>query len=390
MDKNTVIGFLLIAAVLIGYSWYARPSEEELQAQQEQIEKEEAAAKAAAAAKKKEAAKKSADLALAREDTTAFFHNALVGTSSDVVLKNEKLELTLSSKGGTVTKAVVKGFKDKEEHPDVTLFEGKEQSLDFSLEGKEMNLSSQDLYFTPSEQTDSTVTFTASDGHGHDLVMTYLLGPDYMLHFSFRAKGMEGLFSPKTKTMNVSWHEDCKQQEKGHSFENRYATLTYKEKGAGTDYLNETQEKKETLETPIDWIAFKSQFFSAMMIAKDEFATGAKLSSVPQDKSTGYLKKYDAELETFFDPKGETSVRGEREPFRQGLEDGAFGISWLAFDSLHQPLVHALCLRLAHQIGSEHGHRLDSHHAAAEGHHLPDGEEELHEFSQDARVAPEN
>ena len=59
MDKNTVIGFLLIAAVLIGYSWYARPSEEELQAQQEQIEKEEAAAKAAAAAKKKEAAKKS-------------------------------------------------------------------------------------------------------------------------------------------------------------------------------------------------------------------------------------------------------------------------------------------------------------------------------------------
>jgi len=311
MDKNTVIGFLLIAAVLIGYSWYARPSEEELQAQQEQIEKEEAAAKAAAAAKKKEAAKKSADLALAREDTTAFFHNALVGTSSDVVLKNEKLELTLSSKGGTVTKAVVKGFKDKEEHPDVTLFEGKEQSLDFSLEGKEMNLSSQDLYFTPSEQTDSTVTFTASDGHGHDLVMTYLLGPDYMLHFSFRAKGMEGLFSPKTKTMNVSWHEDCKQQEKGHSFENRYATLTYKEKGAGTDYLNETQEKKETLETPIDWIAFKSQFFSAMMIAKDEFATGAKLSSVPQDKSTGYLKKYDAELETFFDPKGETATELE-------------------------------------------------------------------------------
>ncbi|MBO4607770.1 MAG: membrane protein insertase YidC, partial [Prevotella sp.] len=134
---------------------------------------------------------------------------------------------------------------------------------------------------------------------------------DYMLHFSFRAKGMEGLFSPKTKTMDVSWHEDCKQQEKGHSFENRYATLTYKKVGAGTDYLNETQEKKETLETPIDWVAFKSQFFSAMMIAKDEFSSGAKLSSIPQDKSTGYLKKYDAELEAFFDPKGETPTELE-------------------------------------------------------------------------------
>ncbi len=312
MDKNTIIGFVLIAVVLIGFSWWTRPSEEEIKAQQEQVEKQEAERKKAAEQKKVAEAKKTAALAQAREDSTALFHEALNGTASDVVLRNDKVELTLSTKGGVVTKAVVKNYKSLDGKPDVTLFEGKDHQLDFKLEGKENNIAVSDLYFTPSEQTDSTVTFTAAAGNGRRIEMSYLLGNDYLTHFSFRAVGMEGLFSTKTHTMNVSWHENCKQQEKGHSFENRYASLTYKEKGSGTDHLSETSEKTdEKIEEPLDWVAFKCQFFCAMMIAKTDFSANAVLSSIPQDKSTGYLKKYDAELETFFDPKGETPTELE-------------------------------------------------------------------------------
>ena len=312
MDKNTIIGFVLIAVVLIGFSWWTRPSEEEIKAQQEQVEKQEAERKKAAEQKKVAEAKKTAALAQAREDSTALFHEALNGTASDVVLRNDKVELTLSTKGGVVTKAVVKNYKSLDGKPDVTLFEGKDHQLDFKLEGKENNIAVSDLYFTPSEQTDSTVTFTADAGNGRRIEMSYLLGNDYLTHFSFRAVGMEGLFSTKTHTMNVSWHENCKQQEKGHSFENRYASLTYKEKGSGTDHLSETSEKTdEKIEEPLDWVAFKCQFFCAMMIAKTDFPANAVLSSIPQDKSTGYLKKYDAELETFFDPKGETPTELE-------------------------------------------------------------------------------
>ncbi len=312
MDKNTIIGFVLIAVVLIGFSWWTRPSEEEIKAQQEQVEKQEAERKKAAEQKKVAEAKKTAALAQAREDSTALFHEALNGTASDVVLRNDKVELTLSTKGGVVTKAVVKNYKSLDGKPDVTLFEGKDHQLDFKLEGKENNIAVSDLYFTPSEQTDSTVTFTADAGNGRRIEMSYLLGNDYLTHFSFRAVGMEGLFSTKTHTMNVSWHENCKQQEKGHSFENRYASLTYKEKGSGTDHLSETSEKTDQkIEEPLDWVAFKCQFFCAMMIAKTDFSANAVLSSIPQDKSTGYLKKYDAELETFFDPKGETPTELE-------------------------------------------------------------------------------
>ena len=312
MDKNTVIGFILIAAVLIGFSWYNRPSEEDIKAQQEQIEKQKAEQQKAAALKKAEEAKKVAELAKAREDTTALFHNALTGTASDVVLKNGKIELTLSTKGGTVTKAVVKGFKSLDGQPDVTIFEGKDQQLDFKLEGKDTNISTSDLFFTATNQTDSTVTFVADAGNGRQIEMNYLLGPDYLAHFSLKAKGMEGLFSTKTHTIGVEWRENCKQQERGHSFENRYATLTYKEKDDGTDYLSETSEKiDQKIEEPLDWVAFKSQFFSTMMIAKTQFDANAVLTSIPQDKSTGYLKKYNANLETFFDPKGETATELE-------------------------------------------------------------------------------
>ena len=73
----------------------------------------------------------------------------------------------------------------------------------------------------------------------------------------------------------------------------------------GTDYLSETSEATdETVDEDIDWVAFKNQFFSAVMIAKDGYGKDVKLTSVPQQKGSGFLKFYEAKLKTFFDPTG--------------------------------------------------------------------------------------
>ena len=189
---------------------------------------------------KAEAAKQMAAKQKAEEDSTALFHNALKGNEQKVVLKNEKVELTLNSKGATDEKAVVKGFKDRNGKPDVTLFDGKEQSLNYTLTAKESNISTQDLFFQADNISDTTVTFTADAGNGKTIVMDYWLGKDYMLHFKMTANGLAGLFSPSMQTMDVNWKELCPQQEKGFTFENRYATLTYKEKDGSTDHLSET------------------------------------------------------------------------------------------------------------------------------------------------------
>ena len=308
MDKNNIIGFVLIAAVLIGFGIWSQPSAEQIAAQQKQDSIENVARAKAENAAKMAAQQKTAQAKAAVEaDTTALFYAALQGNATDVVLKNKSVELTVSTKGGVVSKAVIKNFEDRNGNKDVTLFDSKTQSLNFALAAKEVNINTADLYFTPSNQTDSTVTMTAVAGAGKSLVIDYVLGKDYMLHTKVQAIGLASAFAPSTTQMDVQWKDMARQQERGFTFENRYATLTYHEAEGGTDYLSEGKKiENETIEKKIDWVAFKNQFFSAVMIAKNDFAENSQMTSIPQEKGSGYLKQYEAKMKTFFDPSGKT------------------------------------------------------------------------------------
>lgn len=313
MDKNTIIGFVLIAAVLIGFSWWSRPSEEEI-AQQRIQDSITAIAKQKAEQKLKaeQEAAKANSASQAVEDTTAAFYKAMSGKAQNVVLKNSKVELTFNTKGGVVEKAVIKGFKSNSGNNDLTLFDGKNQSLKFMLAGKETNIITSDLYFTPSNVTDTTVTMTADAGNGKSLVMNYRLGKDYMLHFSMQANGLSGMFAPNYDKMDIEWTDLCRQQEKGFTFENQHSSLTYHLTEGGTDNLSETSEKvDEKIEDVIDWVAFKNQFFSAVMIAKDDFGANSLMTSIPQEKGSGFLKHYAAKMKTSFDPTGKTPTELE-------------------------------------------------------------------------------
>lgn len=321
MNKNNIIGFLLIAVVLIGFSWYNQPSAEEQRTAfvQDSIAKAKHAemekASKAAAAKRQTNAK-----AKVEADSTALFYSALKGQAKKIVLKNEKVELTLNTKGATVEKAVIKGYvghnlqvKDgSADAKDVTLFDGNDQSLKFMLEAKEANIITSDLYFTPSNVTDKSVTMTAVAGEGKTLTLTYTLGDDYMLHMSLQANGMAGLFSPNYNKMDVDWSDKARQQERGFMFENRYTTLTYHNAEGGTDHLNEGSEKiDEKIEETIDWVSFKNQFFSAIIVAKDNFEKDAFMTSIPQEKGSGYLKQFQAKMKTAFDPTGKKASEFE-------------------------------------------------------------------------------
>lgn len=321
MNKNNIIGFLLIAVVLIGFSWYNQPSAEEQRAAfvQDSIAKAKHAemekASKAAAAKRQTNAK-----AKVEADSTALFYSALKGQAKKIVLKNEKVELTLNTKGATVEKAVIKGYvghnlqvKDgSADAKDVTLFDGNDQSLKFMLEAKEANIITSDLYFTPSNVTDKSVTMTAVADEGKTLTLTYTLGDDYMLHMSLQANGMAGLFSPNYNKMDVDWSDKARQQERGFMFENRYTTLTYHNVEGGTDHLNESSEKiDEKIEESIDWVSFKNQFFSAIIVAKDNFEKDAFMTSIPQEKGSGYLKQFQAKMKTAFDPTGKKASEFE-------------------------------------------------------------------------------
>lgn len=306
MNKNTITGLLLMGIVLVAFSWYNQPSEEQI-AEQRRQDSIAVAAKEKAEKDRKiaEITGKAQALEAAQNDTTALFYPSLSGKSEDVVLKNSKLELTLDTKGGVLKKAKILGFKDRNGAPDVTLFDKADQSMNFMMAGKTINIVTDDLYFTPSDVTDSSVVMTAQASNGGAVIITYALGRDYMLRMSVQVQGLAGMFAPDYREMDIEWGEKCRQQEKGFTFENRYATLTYKETDGGTDYLSETSEKiDEKIEKPLDWVAFKNQFFSAVLISRDDIASGALMTSVPQEKGSGYLKQYQARMKTFFDPTG--------------------------------------------------------------------------------------
>ena len=320
MDKNTVIGFILIGVVLVLFVWFNRPSEEQIKAQQRYNDSVARVEQAALA--QIDQAKATADLApttaadtvglpdSVREErlrgTYGAFARAAVGTEEFVTLENDKVEVRISTKGGRLCYARLKEYTTYDKQP-LVLFDGADESaLNLTMiTANQRVINTADLYFTPSEQTDSTVTFTATAAAGKQLVLKYRLGKDYLLHAILSATGMDGILNPNTNTVDINWQERCAQQEKGFTFENRYATLTYHKTTGGTDYLSETSEKiDEPTEEKTDWVAFKNQFFSAVIIAKNDFQSGALLTSIPQEKGSGYLKHYQAKLKTFFDPTG--------------------------------------------------------------------------------------
>ena len=318
MNRDTIIGFVLIAAVLIGFSWWNQPSAEQIEAARLQdslqavAQAEMAKKEAAALAAKQQGTAGDSVGSGSAADTTALFYAALNGTSEKIVLKNGKLELTLDTKGGVIRKAVIKDFKSIDDQPDVTLFDEKDQNMTFMLAGKQENIVTSEMFFTPTDVTDSTVTMAAKAQNGGEIALKYRLGKDYLLSLSVESRGLANFFAPSYKEMEIEWTDHCRQQEKGFSFENRYTSIYYKESKSGsTDKLSESSDKEEQTEEQTDWVAFRNQFFSVALISKDNFAAGAQLSSTLEEKGSGYLKQFDAKMKTAFDPTGQKASEFE-------------------------------------------------------------------------------
>ena len=314
MNRDTIIGFVLIAVVLIGFSWWNQPSAEQIEAARLQDSLQAVAQEQAEKAKKeaKRAVVDSSAVDTTAVDTTTLFHATLNGTSEKVVLKNSKLEVTLDTKGGVVRKAVIKDFKSIDNQPDVTLFDEKDQNMTFMLAGKQENIVTSEMFFTPTDVTDSTVTMMAKASNGGEIALKYRLGKDYLLSFSLETRGLANIFAPSYKEMEIEWTDHCRQQEKGFSFENRYTSIYYKESKSGsTDKLSESSDKEEQTEEQADWVAFRNQFFSVALISKDNFAAGAQLTSTMEEKGSGYLKQFDAKMKTAFDPTGKKASEFE-------------------------------------------------------------------------------
>ena len=305
MDKNTLVGFVLIGAVLIGFSYWNRPSQEEMERAQRYQDSIQTAQLEAARLEAQAAAQSVQALTL---DSTSLFFGANQGTEQFTTLENNLVKVTFSNKGGRVVSATLKDYNSQQGEP-LTLFNEEESALNFAFEGKNENILTEDMFFQTTHVTDSTVTMRLQTTGAGYIDFAYRLLPDaYMVNFDIRAVGMQNFFPAALKTVNIDWSQRARQQEKGYDFEQRYTSLTYKPVDDGPDYLSEMKDDKETFEEPLEWIAFKNQFFSSVLIANQDF-DNVTLDSKIQEKGSGYMKSYNAEMTTFFDPTGKEATQ---------------------------------------------------------------------------------
>ncbi len=305
MDKNTIIGLVLIAAVLIGFSWYNTNQEKNLQAQQPAQTEQTQTAKAEAEASQR------ALQAQAAVDSTDIFYAATKGEAKEITLHNEKVSVKLSTKGGSISEVRLneyKSYKDFEakRNNSLLLYSAKDAGLDMTLDTKDGSMNLANYVFTPVGATDSTVTMRLTANDGATLDLEYKLLPNnYLVNFTVKASGMQKHLPASARSLQMTWHDRVAQQEKGFYFENMYSTLTYKEHDQSTEKLSENATKEKKPEAALDWIAFKNQYFSAVLMAAQPLEK-ANLKSEQLEEGTGYLKAYTADMTAAFDPTGAT------------------------------------------------------------------------------------
>lgn len=303
MDKNTIIGLVLMAAVLIGFSWYNTNQERNLQSNQtEQTTPQKAT-------DNKQPNATTTPVKATADSTDIFYAATKEQTPKVVELKNQKVSVKINAKGGAISEVRLneyksyKDFEAKKENP-LLLYSNKDAGLNFKLDTKEGTLDFSNYYFTPINQTDSTVTMRLQASNGASIDVDYkLLADNYLVNFTVKANGMQKYLPSTTQTIQMDWHDRVAQQEKGFYFENMYSTLTYKKHGDDTHKMSENETKEESVTESVDWIAFKNQYFSSVLLAAEPMKN-VNVKSEQLEEGSGYLKNYSANMAATFDASG--------------------------------------------------------------------------------------
>lgn len=325
MNKNTLIGTVLMCLIFMAMVWTSQPSAEQLEAQRraqdsiarlqtEAIENSMNAGTAASEEPQDSLALAQADSIkqALRQQKYGNIAAAATGEEQIVNLSNNVLSVDISTKGGVLQKATLleyENYKDEQ----LVLFDAKNNHQYFtfySVYGK--YITTEDIYFTPLAKTDSSVVMRLKSDDGGILDFVYRLSPDsYLLDFTIHTVNLDNIVAPTQPSLQLTWNQKLVRTELGRSFEERYSSLFYKYSGESVNDLSQTGSDSERLDGSLAWFNFKNQFFSTILASNDLFRSGnISSNALKEETSPEYLKEYSADLEIDFTDrlKGEQIV----------------------------------------------------------------------------------
>ena len=305
MNKNTVIGFVLIGLILFGFSWY---NTKEFKEQ----ERARFVADSIAQAEALKNAPKVDSVIMALNDSVAkarvaqayaapVYKDSLLEQASKAqeeffTLENDKIKVTFTSKGAQASQVLVKDYYT---HDSLDLYLVRKGASQFAVDFyTDQQISTADFNFTKVAESDSSLTFRLPFGENAYIEHEYILAPDeYMVDFNLRMVGMDKYISRKSGVA-VDWNLDIPRLERGYENEKNYSTIAYKFPGDEKveDLGLRKADSKEDISTKVEWFAFQQQFFSAIMMAKNDFESG-KLSYKFYDASDADMRLMDCNAE---------------------------------------------------------------------------------------------
>lgn len=283
MNKNTIFGFVLIGIILIGFSWYNTKLFKEQE--RERFVRDSIAA--VEALKNAPALDSSALVTVSERDslsvireTAPIYKDSLLEAASRAeeefyTLENDKISVTFTTKGAQASQVLVKNYYTSDS---LALYLMKKNSSNFGIDFyTDQQLSTADFNFEKVEQTDTSLVMRLNFSTGSYIDHIYTLRPDdYMMDFNLKMVGMSKFISKNVTQLGVDWKMTIPRLERGYDNEKNYSTIDYKFPGESSiESLGlRKAEAHADISTKVEWFAFQQQFFSAILVARNNFTNG--------------------------------------------------------------------------------------------------------------------
>ncbi len=274
MDRNTVIGFVLLGILLFLYLFISTKNSQEYEKQKRRYDDSIAMVKVHqnAIAKQQDTAKKNQATSI----DTSGYNKAISGTEQLLTVENDLIRIVFTNKGGQPKKVELKKFNAFDSTPVKVINPVSENHVSYSI-NTEKNQSAQitDLFFSEGRLTKNadgtqTVDFRLPSPGGESIVHHYTIRPnDYMIDWEVQVENPAKLFTGNN--MNLAWHYEPVRVQQSVVYEKRQANISYYEDN-NFDYISRKTEA--VFEKPVQWISVSQQFFNTTFLAKNGFNSG--------------------------------------------------------------------------------------------------------------------
>ena len=317
MDKNSIIGFVLIGAILLGFTFYSSKQAKKQQAWQayqdsiaraEQLVQMQADSAAYAQLHANDTLAQASPVAT---QAVAVYRDSLLEAASGaegqvLKLENEKLAVAFTTKGAQPLSVRVKDYTNYD-RSDLYVFREGQSEMGYIIYAGE-NINTKDFVFTVAEQTDSSLVMRLPFAGGGYIQQRYVLHKDsYMLDHALSFIGMENVIPRNVSVYDFNWKVTVPRMEKGYKNEVQYSKGAYYQSGDKKPVeIARGRSASKRVDSRLSWFTFHQQFFSAIMQSKKEFASGdLTVNFLPEEDPDHNLMACEANMRSDFRP-GET------------------------------------------------------------------------------------